>query len=152
MFLENQKFCLEVSAPNLLYSPFLKLSKNLQILLGIWLPTPISHKGMYKAFRKPDLRGGLQTVYVYTNLIKSINIDSTIAPILSVFNYQHASEETQQEYEIKNPIYIPLRLKRIDSIQIELRTNVGDLFPFLSEFGECLCVIRIRPRKYQHCC
>lgn len=123
--------------------PYLELSENLQVITG--LPKVIFKQGFTVGTGSWDMTGGVQNMYIYISLAKNINIGQTLAPVLSVVNYDK-SLSAQVEYEPKNVVYVPLNVSayEIQNITVELRTKTGDYVPFTA--GEALLVVHIRPR------
>jgi len=118
----------------------IEFSKNIQSLTGLPAVVKTEGKTVGKSF---DLTAGIRHLFCYTDIIKNINIGDTVAPILSVVQLKGRAEG-QEEYEPRNPIYVPMSNLYLDSVKVELRTHFGLNFPFIS--GDALLLIHIRPR------
>lgn len=124
--------------------PFISFSGNLQTLTG--LPEEVSRTGYTYGVNSWNVSGGLQNLYVYTDLVQQSNIGNTLAPILAVINYSGIPGDNRQQiqYEPQTPIYIPVVQNILDTITVELRTKTGQYFPFMS--GESFLLIHIKPK------
>lgn len=79
---------------------------------------------------------GVGSMYVYCNLCSETRVGDSFVPLLK----QIVLRPTKQHDEMRgmveiitmdSPMYVPVKLTTINTIEIEVRTNVGDYFPFL---------------------
>lgn len=139
----SRKFQLELKPPpKSAVTPFMKLSKNLQVITG--LPDEITKEGITSSAQGWDMSGGVQNIYCYCDLLQNVNIGDTHAPVLCVLAYKPGLRSSQVEYSAQNPIYTPINKTLIEEITIEFRTKVGDYVPFIT--GEAMVLIHIRPK------
>ena len=66
------------------------------------------------------------TVYVYTDIIKSIVVGDTEAPLLRCTAVKNKSQEDMTTYDFPNPVYIPLNTNYLKEVTIYLRDSFGD--------------------------
>ena len=124
--------------------PYISFSENLQALTG--LPSEISKEGLTVGKNSWDVTGGMQNMYIYSDLVQYSNIGDTTAPVLSVVNYRGGPGKLEHlEYEPTTPVYVPVSHTVFDSIRVKLITKTGDYFPFTS--GETMLLVHVRPRE-----
>ena len=93
------------------------------------------------ANRRPDITAGIHHVYVYCDIVESIPVGDTLAPLLRVV-------ETKKHHggvinDIFNPPrYLPVQKKNFGTIEIDIRTDFGDKVPF--ESGKVVCTLHFR--------
>ena len=64
---------------------------------------------------------------------------------ISQISFSKKNKNGQIEFEPLNPIYTTVCKQIIHSIKIEIRTKLGNFFPFKS-IGECLVILHVRPK------
>ena len=83
----------------------------------------------------PQLIRGVGSMYIYSNLCQNIIVGDTYVPLLR----QIVLPAQQQNYQppgliekviLDYPMYVPVAVSSINCIEIEIRTNNGDYFPF----------------------
>jgi hypothetical protein len=124
-------------------SPYIEFSKNIQSFTG--LPEIIDGEGITEGKTPWDPYGGCHNIYIYSDIVKSVNVGDTVAPLLAVTTYQNTEDHRQIEYEPKTPIYIPLSKDILDTVSVELRTKLGVRYPFSS--GEVILVTHIKMQR-----
>ncbi|MCP4393476.1 MAG: hypothetical protein GY804_04310 [Alphaproteobacteria bacterium] len=135
----SQKFLVKCGTDS-----YMELSENLQAVTG--LPETISKAGITVGSNSYDENGGMQNMYIYTDLVQLTNIGDTLGPVLSVVNYKgHSGILHHLTYEPSTPVYVPLSKTYLDSITVELKTKTGRQFPFTS--GEILVLIHVRQKE-----
>lgn len=122
-----------------------RISKQLSRILGIE-----STKKFYnseKAFKSSfmcDIEGGLHAMYVYCDVLECVPVGDTVAPLLRIVEIKGEKGETVHiQYE--KPRYIPLGKKHFDSIELDIRDDIGQNIPFDS--GKLIATIHFRKQK-----
>ncbi|GFR04994.1 uncharacterized protein TNCT_398551 [Trichonephila clavata] len=85
-----------------------------------------------------ELDGGITEIYVYSDIIESLFVGDTIAPLLRIIPVM-STKEDQIVINYQIPLYFPLRKNYIDCIEIELKSSSGDGIIFTS--GKSLLVL-----------
>lgn len=94
-------------------------------------------KGMYVS----DLQAGVTDLYVYCNLIESVSVGDTIAPLLRIVDASGANGDViYRQYD--QPRYLPLRLHQFESVHLYIRDRFGEQIEF--EGGTLTAVLHIR--------
>ena len=110
-----------------------KLSPRMAELLGF--PTTENGTLLWKTSKAPmlpQLEGTAHSLYVYSSVVENQLVGHTVAPLLRVVcPTKHQMGEKVSEKYIR-PYYMPVNTNYIDTIDIQIRTTSGNLFPFLS--------------------
>ncbi len=87
--------------------------------------------------------GGLNTMYVYTDIIKEQIVGGIYAPLLKVINLEqkHNNEDTTS-LTLDRLFYCNVKRSHFDNINIQLRDDTGELVHF--EFGKVIIVLEFR--------
>jgi hypothetical protein len=120
----------------------LVLSKHLQYMLGFSEQFVMDSETM--ANYPTDLRGGLDTLYIYTNIVEPQIVGNTIVPLLRIVHIQGTHGEYIEKI-FHSPHYIPVRTKEIDRIEIAVKSDSGIVIPF--QFGKVICKLHFRKRR-----
>ena len=95
--------------------------------------------GEYYASRN----GGLNTLYIYTNIIKEQIVGGIHSPLLRVINLgQKENNEDSTSLTMDRLFYCAMKRSSIDHINIKLRDDAGDLVQF--QFGKVVVVFEFR--------
>jgi hypothetical protein len=80
----------------------------------------------------PHLEGNAHALYVYSSIIDHQIVGDSVSPLLRVVcpDAERLGQTVSEKY-IK-PYYLPVNSSFIDTIDIQIRTTSGHLFPFLS--------------------
>ena len=80
----------------------------------------------------PHLEGNAHSLYIYSSIVDHQVVGDTTAPLLRVVcpDAEKLGQTVSEKY-IK-PYYLPVNTSYIDTIDIQIRTTSGHLFPFLS--------------------
>ena len=93
-----------------------------------------SGEGLVAEYR-PQLRRGINNLYIYASVCQAIQVGGVRAPLLkSVW-----LDVNKRDYKfaevcnvvIKNPMYIPISSTSINSIEVNIRSDSGRLVPFV---------------------
>lgn len=95
-----------------------------------------------------DITGGLDKIFVHTNLIKPATFGNQSKQILRVIpvyrqDLQHFGQNITRSF--LNPFFFPLFINTFDQIDIELRDRLGRLIDFVS--GSCIVTLEFRKRQ-----
>ena len=80
----------------------------------------------------PHLEGNAHSLYIYSSIVDHQIVGDTAAPLLRVVcpDADKLGQTVSEKY-IK-PYYLPINTSYIDTIDIQIRTTTGHLFPFIS--------------------
>ena len=94
-----------------------------------------------------DVNTGFNNIYVYSDVMQQINfVGDTLQSCLRVVPTAGSQGNEMVLYEPHNLHFFPLRSSQINDIEVQLRTDMGELVPF--ERGTTvltLCIRRTRP-------
>lgn len=88
-----------------------------------------------------DVNRGFATLFVYCDLAQETIVGDTKAPLLRTLNIEGSYGDIIQKV-YANPIYIPLQRTHFDTIEVNIRTETGQLVPFAS--GKSVLTLHIR--------
>jgi len=98
-----------------------------------------------KAKQSPIFELGCRKIYIYTDIVQDQRVGDQVAPLLRVTDY--TGTENQLEIKDFNHLhYINLKKNNIDSIQIYLRTEIGEDLPLT--FGTVTCSLHFREKRF----
>jgi hypothetical protein len=97
-----------------------------------------------KAQRTSDIGNGVNSLYVYTDIISPVPVGETVAPLLRIVDTRGEHGETIHRY-YDRPRYVPVQKLHFDTIEIDIRTDQGEPVPF--EHGKLVCVVHFRESK-----
>jgi hypothetical protein len=85
-----------------------------------------------KASFMPQLEGNAHSLYIYSSIVDHQIVGDVVAPLLRVVcpDADKLGQLVSEKY-IK-PHYLPVNSSYIDTIDIQIRTTAGHLFPFNS--------------------
>ncbi len=117
------------------FSSFLFLN-GMHYVMGFRSPvisvTPNGKSQMFIAEYSPQLNRGINSIYVYSSICQDMIVGGTFVPLLRSLWLDNSNRKYGEISNIvlKHPMYVPVKQNSINSIEINLRTDVGDLFPF----------------------
>lgn len=92
----------------------------------------------------PDLRAGVVSIYVYSDLVEHTIVGDTVAPLLRAVAIQsNFGDIVEKTFQV--PHYVPLLKKDFDSIEIEIKTDQNRLLDI--QFGKTIVKLHFRRRK-----
>lgn len=98
------------------------------------------------ADRPADLKAGLQTLYVYCDLVEPQYIGDTRAKLLRTVGVDSkASFGDQIVVNYENPHYIPILSTEFENIEIDIKSDTDERIPFM--FGRTRVKLHFRPRN-----
>lgn len=134
------------------YIDYVILSPRLHEILGI----TYAGKGYFKqvehtypyvvhGIRPPDLSSHIETLYLYCNIIENQIVGNILAPLLRIVDV-HGKYGQIANKIYDNPHYIPLLLKDINFIEINIKNDMNEYIIF--EFGKVVVKLHFRKRSY----
>ena len=91
-----------------------------------------------------DIDGNFNSLYVYCDILEHIPLGDVVAPLLRVVGVTGKQGDTIRKTYDK-PMYVPVRTKNFDSIEIDVRTDTGKGVPF--QYGKSEVVLHFKLRK-----
>ena len=83
----------------------------------------------------PQLNRAVNNVYIYGSVCAPIRVGETLAPLLKSLwidvNKRKYNIGEMYNVAIKNPMYLPLASSTINNVEINIRSDSGQLIPFL---------------------
>jgi len=122
----------------------LKVDKLLAVVLG-WGVNPLTNDGVSSTLltgtNASDLYGGIHNIYVYTDIVENLVVGDSRAPLLRIVEAEgDYGDVLYQSFEI--PHYIPVRKKRFDTIELDIRDVFGE--PLSFESGALVVTLHFR--------
>lgn len=105
----------------------------------------LSEYGLVAADRTADVNDGLEAFYVYCDILESIHVGDTLAPLLRIVNSGSEKQGTLVRRHYENPIYVPVQKKNFEQIEIQLVTDRGRPVPF--ERGRVILTLHFRKSR-----
>ena len=92
----------------------------------------------------PDLRGGIDSIFVYCNILEPQIIGNTKAPLLRTVGVSGAyGDIVEKIFDL--PHYIPLLQRYFSTVKISIYSDQGVPIPFM--FGKCIAKLHFRQNK-----
>ena len=91
-----------------------------------------------------DVNAGINSLYVYCDILEHVPVGDTKAPLLRIVNAGGSSHEVVH-LAFDKPRYSPLQKKNFDSIEIDIRDCFGDAIPFVS--GQVVVILEFNRGK-----
>jgi hypothetical protein len=131
----------------------IQFGSDISTLLGFHYLNSGVHKGMSNIISsavigplRASTSGGLNTMYVYTNIIKDQPVGGIAVPLLRIINLERGSNREDFSSRMYTRLYyVPLRASRFDTINIQLRDDTGELIHF--EYGKVVLILEFRRKK-----
>lgn len=129
----------------------MKLSKRLAELLGfdhekVYTYRYYDVKQLVRYSKHPiNLQYMFETMYIYCSIVENQIIGNTVAPLLRIIDLQDKFKSIiNRVYD--TPHYVPVLLKDISAIEINIKTDMNEFVPF--EFGKVVIKLHFRRRSY----
>jgi hypothetical protein len=117
----------------------IRFSKKLAMLLGF--NSQMLESTSIIGDRPVDIEGGLHALYVYCDVLECVAVGDTMAPLLRIVTVKGTrGEMSYVQYD--QPRYIPLQKKAFDSIEIDIRDDIGKPIPF--DAGKLIVTLHFR--------
>ena len=88
-----------------------------------------------------DLNGGLHNLFIYCDLLEHVNVGDTLAPLLRTVAVSGAVGESVTRV-FSPPRYIPMRRTNFESIEIDIKDDLGE--PVAFEGGRVVVTVHCR--------
>ena len=83
----------------------------------------------------------IHSLYVYCDIIENMPVGSAEAPLLRIVGVDAKQGEiVRKTYD--NPMYVPVRIKKFDTIEIDIKSNTGEHAPFQQSKSEVILHFR----------
>ena len=99
---------------------------------------------VFRSNRASDLNANLHQIYVYSDLVKETLVGDSYVPLLAVLNVRGWLGDNMHEV-FQNPHYTETSGSTINSIEIALCDDQGELVPFL--YGKVIVKLHFRRKK-----
>lgn len=123
---------------------FVRLSKKLQYLMGFDQHEFTSTTPFVRAKYPPDLRGGIDTLFVYCDLVSPQIIGNTKEKLLRVVPVSGFYGEIVDKV-FHSPHYVPVLKKKFSTIEMTIYTDQNE--PILFQFGKSLVKLHFRRHR-----
>ena len=88
-----------------------------------------------------NLNETIHTLYVYCDIIENMPVGREEAPLLRIVGVDAKQGEiVRKTYD--NPMYIPVRIKKFDTVEIDIKSNTGEHVPFQYSKSEVILHFR----------
>ena len=88
----------------------------------------------------------IHTLYVYCDIIENMPVGSDVAPLLRIVGVDAKQGEiVRKTYD--NPMYIPVRIKKFDTVEININSNTGEPVPF--QYSKSEVILHFRKQNSQ---
>jgi hypothetical protein len=95
----------------------------------------------WKTEHVSDISSGINNLFIYCDVIESTVVGDTIAPLLRIVEAKGSvGEIITRTYD--DPRYVPLQKKNFDSIEIDIRDQLGS--PIQFETGRVIVTLHFR--------
>jgi hypothetical protein len=96
----------------------------------------VGEKGVtFMADFPPQLKRGVNNMHIYASVVRPIHVGGSMVPLLNSLwldvNKRDYNFGEVRSIVIKNSMYVPLASTSVDSIEINVRSDSGRLFPFI---------------------
>ncbi|KAI8500863.1 hypothetical protein Bbelb_216810 [Branchiostoma belcheri] len=108
--------------------------KTKSYISGSWIQAP----------HQPDLNAGLESLYVYCDLIQDRLVGGVKVPLLRIVKVQ-GEDDAVVDHVIHVPQYLPLSRRRFEGVEINIRNHFGQPVPF--ERGRLIVTLHFRQRR-----
>ena len=127
---------------NKTYISEIHLSNQIQYMLGY--ETNILKEEGAEGIYPPDLKAGVETLYVYTNIIEPQIVGNTCVPLLRLVHV-HGTPGEFIEKIYTSPHYLPVIVKDLETINIAIKSDSGQLIGFNS--GKTVVKLHFRKKR-----
>ena len=121
----------------------IKFNEHLSRMLG-FEESYLIRKNTYGSF-PVDIHRGFYTLYVYSDIVSTQYVGDTLAPLLRTVEVDHTTIGGMVCKTYNSPHYVPVKLRDIETIKIDLRLDSGKMLPF--ESGQVICKVHFRLKK-----
>ena len=126
----------------------LKFKPKLATMLGI-ITNPVQCGNECRKYHSDtlvDVEGTIHTLYVYCNIVESMPVGGVDAPLLRIVGVDAKQGEiVRKTYD--NPMYVPVRIKKFDTLEIDIKSNTGEPVPF--QYDKTEVILHFRKQNSQ---
>jgi hypothetical protein len=83
----------------------------------------------------PQMKRGVNNMYIYSSACQPIHVGGVMVPLLKSLwldvNKREYNFGEIRRIVIKNPMYVPVSARQLNSVEINIRSDSGRLFPFI---------------------
>ena len=108
----------------------IRFSENLACKLGIDDPNLWIHS--YRGTRPISLNCGSDSLFVYCDIVRGQIVGSRTAPLLRVVPFTTETDLSVHHFEVRHRDYLPLSKRFFDSIEIDIRDEIGQRLAFVN--------------------
>jgi hypothetical protein len=124
------------------YITNIKLSPRLQYMLGF--KHQVLKKAKTLASFQADIRGGFYSLFVYCSLVEPQVVGNVTAPLLRNVHISGLHGEMIEKL-FQTPHYVPVVLKEIDRIEMDIKDDNNLSVPF--QFGKTVVKLHFRKKR-----
>ena len=92
-----------------------------------------------------DVHRGFYTFYLYTDIVPSQYVGDAHAPLLRTIDFDHTKIGGMVSRTYNSPHYVPIKVRDIETVKIDIRLNSGDFVPF--ESGQVISKLHFRLKR-----
>jgi len=83
---------------------------------------------------KMQLNNGIDNMFIYCSVVAPIHVGDTLAPLIKRISLDSKNNDISRKKHIdmKNLMYVPVNQTTINSIEVNVRTDSGELVPFVA--------------------
>ncbi|RLJ22858.1 hypothetical protein DJ031_00125, partial [bacterium endosymbiont of Escarpia laminata] len=105
---------------------------------------PVAYTYEYEGHNTVDMRAGVDTMYVYTDIVESRVVGDVYAPLLrNISVYGTHGSITSETFDRVQ--YVKLLRHQFDTVEVDIRDDFGQPIPF--EQGKLVVTLHIRRCK-----
>ena len=108
----------------------IRFSENLACKLGIEDPNLWMHS--YRGIRPISLNCGSDSLFVYCDIVRGQIVGSRTSPLLRVVPFTTETDLSVHHFEVRHRDYLPLSKRFFDSIEIDIRNEIGQRVAFMN--------------------
>jgi len=108
---------------------------------------PRDEGNVIKSNKTVDLSGGIHALFVYCDVVACVPVGDSHVPLLRIVEVGGNYGETLHRLYSK-PRYVPVQKKDFDSIEIDIRDDLGQNIPF--EHGKLIATLHFRQTKAEY--
>ena len=121
----------------------IKFNERLSRMLG-FEESNLIRKTTYGSF-PVDVHKGFSTFYVYTDIVQSQYVGDAHAPLLRTVDVDHSKVGGTVCRTYNSPHYVPVKVRDIETIKVDIRLDSGELVPF--ESGQVISKVHFRLKR-----
>jgi hypothetical protein len=122
------------------------MDPNLCRLLGM-KPRPTKGNGVHKSDMPVPFRIPEPDLFVYTDITEPVAVGDACVPLLRIVTPNGESgDRVTVSYDKMH--YVPLRMGHVDTIEVNISSDSGELIHFA--FGRTVVKLHFRPRKLSY--